>query len=713
LYEIRLEKNAPDASSDASVAPPGKVEQAASPRRYQVDAPLTPLVGRESDLSTALQLLADPTCHVLTLTGPGGIGKTRLAQEIAHRVSGEHAQGACFVALSGVETASMLPGVIADALELPLTASESPIKQLAAFLQEKQLILVLDNFEQLVDGAQLLVDSIARAPNVKAIVTSRRRLRIGGEHVLAIEALSVPATQDEIESSGSGALFLQIAKRNDSRFVLDPEAAQAIARICHVTAGVPLAIELAAAAVGLLSATEIAQTLEENHDWIIGARRDLEPRHQSLHAAFESSWRLLDSEERRAFRRLSVFRSGFDSEAAATVAGAALELLARLVEASLVRRPRAGEFELLEVLRQFAEDKLVANQSEVVDVRRRHSQYFIERLAAIAALPEGSARNAELEKLNDRFADVRAAWLHATSQSAHEDLRRGTDGFFSLLQSRGRSDEGAELFANAAAAMRPIIALKRSDAAQATATLARLLPRQASFTTDLGKISEAQELAAEGLALLRDEGDEEEIAFAVFKHCNIARASGDFNSPVFQEALDRYRALNNLPGVARALNALAAAHQARGHYAEAKALYQESIQLFRRIGLGGEAWAPLNNLSGAYQAAGDSATARKFLEDELQHARRRHQPRALSFLLTNLAHVCQSAGDLSAAQAYLAEAIQLSREMGYRTRMAYGLNTLATIQLARGEVASAGAAYREALEVAVQAQEEPLIAAVL
>ena len=680
---------------------------------YRIDEELNPLVGRESDLRTALELVTDPACRVLTLTGPGGIGKTRLAREIAMRASQDFVHGACFVPLANIENADLMPAAIADALQLSLASTENPTTQLASFLQEKNLILVLDNFEQIVDGARLLVGLVTRAPKVRAVVTSRRRLRVAGEHVLRLDALTVPVAGAALEASAAGSLFLQVAKRSDPRFSPDAETVQAIQRICHITAGIPLAIELAAASVGVLSASEIARTLEHTHDVITGARRDLPARHHSLHAAFESSWQLLDSEERKAFRRLSVFRGSFDAGSAEVVTGAEIELLARLVEVSLIRRPGHGEFALLEVLRQFAEDKLVANPAEAADVRRRHSRHFLGRLAELAALPEGPKRSPDLDLLAHRFADVRAAWLHATSESAHDELRRAADGFFSLLNSRGRSVEGSMLFGAAVAAMRPVVAMKGPDAASATATLARLLSRQASFITDLGKISEASELVAEALKLVRNEGDEAEIAFAISKHGEVARANADFNSPVFQEALDRYRALNNLPGVARALNGLATAQFGLGHYPEAKALYQESIQLFRHVGLEGEAWLPLNNLSGVFQAEGDPITARKIMEDELQHARRRNQPRALSFLLTNLAVVCESAGDLNAAETYLAEGILLSREMGYRTRMAYALNTLAKIQFARGEVSDAGAAYREALEVAVQAEEGPLITSIL
>jgi tetratricopeptide (TPR) repeat protein len=539
-------------------------------------------------------------------------------------------------------------------------------------------------------------------------------LRLAGENVLPLDALSLPLTADDLEAAAASVFFLQTAKRSDPRFAPDSEAREAIARICQITAGVPLAIELAAASVGILSPTEIAHTLEQSHDFILGARRDLAPRHQSLCAAFESSWRLLDSEERRAFRRLSVFRTRFDSDSAEAVAGAELALLARLVEVSLVRRPARGQFEILEVLRQFAEDKLVTNASEAAEVRRRHREYFLQRLTALAGLPEGPDRNIELERLAQHTTDLRAAWVDATNDSALDDLQRAAPGFFSLLQARGRSDEGATLFASAAAAARLTAALKPSNAAIANAALARLITRQASFITDLGRISEASELLAEGLTLLRAERqpDHEEIALAVFKQCNLARAKGEFTSPVFVESIELYRALGNQPGIARAMNALGAARQALGDYAEAKRLYQECVQIWRSVGLDGEAWAALNNLSGLAHDEGDTPAARRILEAELEATRRRNNPRALSFLLTNLAYLCNAIGDRAAAETYLREGIQISRNMGYRPRLAYALNTLGYIQMDTGDAAS-GATFREALRVALETEEEPVVTSIL
>jgi predicted ATPase len=702
-----------DITRDSS-APAPQETVAPDPRResnlYQIAAPVTQLVGRDDDLASALQLLEQPECRVLTLTGPGGIGKTRLAEEIGARTGGRYRNGVCFVPLAGIEAIEALPAALADALGFDLASQQKASRQLADFLQEKSLLLILDNFEQIIDGADLLTEIVTRARDVRIVVTSRRRLRITGEAVLQLDALSLPQAGMPPEDSEAGRFFLQIAQRNDPQFRPDAAASAAITRICRVADGIPLAIELAAASVGVLTCEEIANELEQSHEVLLGARRDLPPRHRSLHAVFESSWRLLDREERRVLRKLSVFRSGFDADAARYVAGAGVQLLGRLVEVSLLQRSAQRGFEMLEVLRQFAAEKLEAKREEADELRTRHSSYFLSALGEVGKLPDGRARNEAIERLAQRNADIRTAWLRAVEDGRHDDLRDAAPAFYHLLDARGRSAEGVQLFGHALSVVRQ--AAQNGNAA-AQRALPRLLTRQAGFLTEIGERSEASDLLAEALVLLRAEDDRAEIAFALYKQCGLARASGDFHSTSVTECLELYRALGDVAGIARALNSLGAAVWSRGEYEQAERMYEESIALFRQSGLEAEAWAAVNNLAGVATVRGDWPRARKILEDELSVARKRMNPRALNYLLTNLGYIASRSGDMEAARTYLAEGAALAREMGFRALLAYSLNTIANVQMQSANLNAAADSFREALEVALDAEEGPLVTTIL
>ena len=702
------------ASTEPEDEPDSESEVAERPaRKYRIALPVTPLVGRDTELAAAARLLKDPSSRLLTLTGTGGIGKTRLAQEIAARASGEYRHGACFVALAGIDTIAPLPAVIANALELPLTAHEPPVQQLIGFLQEKSLLLFLDNFEELVEGATLLTEVLAHAPDVRVLTTSRRRLHVAGETVLPLEPLAVPESGRSLDQSPAAQLFLAVARRNDALFQPSAADADAIARICRVVEGIPLAIELAAASAGVLSCTQIAREIEEHHELLLGARRDMPPRHKNLSAAFESSWRQLDDDARRAFRRLSVFRSGFDRDDAADVAGAGMPLLARLVEFSLVRRPEGERFEVLEVLRQFGAEKLALASEEQAHVQAKHSELFLQRLERLERAATGPELNEALGLLRAAHADVAAVWERAIAAADDGTLRRATPGLYRFIETSGRAREGAELFERAVAAIRAASSSRLSDVDAGRGALGPLLTRQAACYVDIGRVAEASVLLEEGTSLVRASGDRRELAFALRTRWGIARATADYRSPAFEQILGLYRELGDACGEARALNALGGARHALGEYQEAKQLYRASIAILRRIGMDAEAWPALNNLAGIAQIEGDYTGARKILEEELEASRRREDPRAVTYLLQNLSWVLYRAGDHDAARRLLVESIALAREMGYRNRLAYSLNTLASLEAEADASEQAERIYREALAVAVETQEVPLITEIL
>jgi predicted ATPase/class 3 adenylate cyclase len=389
-------------------------------------APRTSFVGRSDELASIDRMLDEPDCRLLTLVGPGGVGKTRLALEAAARRIDRYQHGVHFVPLVGVPAPDLLAPAVAESLQFQVDNAHSAIPardQLVDFLRERATLLVLDNFEHLLDARDLLTQVIEQAPQVELLTTSRERLQVQSEWVLDLDGLANGSGNGNAGDSAAVRLFVDRARQVDSRYTLTDGERSDVERVCRLVNGMPLGIELAAAWASTLPCSEIADEIERNLGFLETSMRDVPERHRSLRAAFDQSWQLLSDDERRVFSRLAVFRATFAREAAAAVAGAGLAELHGLVGKSLLRRAGVGRFELHELLRQYAAERLTAEQAELTDARESHARYYVGMLAERADALLAERMMEARDELRVEIDNLRAAAEWAVVQWSEDDAR--------------------------------------------------------------------------------------------------------------------------------------------------------------------------------------------------------------------------------------------------------------------------------------------------
>jgi predicted ATPase/DNA-binding SARP family transcriptional activator len=418
-----------------------RLKAASVPPPHNLPPQPTAFVGREAELAEIARYLNNPQAQVLTLVGPGGIGKTRLALQAAARcvepeasVEAQFADGVFFVPLADVgvpesgASQTFVIAAMADALGFSFHGPIHPQAQLLNHLREKRMLLILDNFDHLVAEAGPLVDILQLAPGIKLLITSRMRLNLREEWLLEVEGLDYPrapmpgSSARELEAYSAVALFVQHARRLRAGFTLTEADVPAVARIAQFVGGVPLGIELAASWLRVLSCAEIAAEIEHGLDFLTTTLQNVPERHRSLRAVFDYSWNLLSPPEQAVFRQLAVFRGGFRREAAAQVVSASLPMLAGLVDKSLLRRTADGRYETHDLLQRYAEEKLTAVPAENESLHDRHCRYYAEFMVLHKPQLKGEDPQAALTTLSTERENVRAAWNWAVEHRKAAEL---------------------------------------------------------------------------------------------------------------------------------------------------------------------------------------------------------------------------------------------------------------------------------------------------
>lgn len=722
-------------------------------QRRALPPPSTPFVNRLAQVAELKGLLLhEPACRLITLTGPGGIGKTRLALHVANQVLSAFPHGVHLVQLAPIQSADLLVPTIADALGLVFQGRTEPKTQLLNLLREKTMLLVLDNFEHIVEAAAVLPDILEQAPGVKLIVTSRVRLNLQAEWVRPVEGLDYPEPDDidldsTLEEAMSGTvlkaaggvsqqgfsavrLFLDSVRRVCPDFRLSAEDRVSVVYICHLVEGMPLGLELAAAWARMMPLAEIEQEIKNNLDFLSSQMRDIPDRHRSLRALFEQSWQYLSESERRAIRTLSVFQGGFGRHAAQAVADATPFVLAALVDKSMLRADSSGRYDMQELLRQFAMEKLGEAPEFAQEVRDAHCRYYAAFLQAREEHMQGAQQRHATSDIAADIDNVRAAWRWAVSQRKTVEIGQSLESLHLFYYARGWIHEGYGAFKEALAGLQADAA--PGDAASAL-VVGRLLARTGRFAYRLGMHREAGELLRKSLMVLGEvetantvpdtaprlrgaSGDvRKDQAFSLFSLSVVLRGNGEYQEArrLCKNSYDLYRACADRPGMAMSLKLLGIITGSLETFVEAQRQLQEALELYHDIGDPYGIANTLNDMGVVAAGLDQYSSAKKFYQECLAMRRQIGDLWGIGASLNNLGYLAFLTQEYALAKEYLLEGLYIQREIGDRYHIANCLNNLGASACALGEHHEAAAHLHEALQIAFEIGASPLVLEIL
>ena len=704
-------------------------------------APLTAFVGRRGELAAILRQLHDPTARLLTLVGAGGMGKTRLALEIARQLSAVHsttavgnpsamhtmedlprfADGIIFVELAPLRTDSEIVTAIITALGVN-TQGKDPRDYLLQFLRDKRLLLLLDNCEHLPDVADLIVDLLQGAPALRVLATSRARLKVQGEHLYPVQGMrySLDLTLATADEASAVRLLVQSVRRVQPTFTLTEANLPAALRICQLVDGMPLGLELAATWADLLPLTTIVQEIEQNLDFLAADWRNAPERQRSLRAVFNWSWQMLSADEQQVFGHLAIFRGGFTHAAAQAVTGASLRVLTNLWHKSLlVARPDEGRYELHELLRQFAAQQVTADPTELAALAQRHGHFYLAFVTDRQERLMGREPRSAVGELQADLDNIRQAWQWAVAQGESQMLGQCTLGIAKLYDHLGLLAERNQLFALAIAALQQPVAVG-TDVATARARqqiLARFLALQASGLVAQGRFDEVLALAQQAIALgaANDGWEGESLGYmawgqSCYRQGKLAEAQQHVGQAL--ALARRYRplspALTLLNDVeATALIWLAGIAKDEGALPQAYDYLMAALQLSQALGnVRGETRVRFNLASLAWIRR-DYQTARQAYEQALAMAQQVGDPLAAGICYLELGEVLRMQGEYGGAYQALAQAQAIFTQIGDFIQNAYAITCLGCLCVYLGDFTAAGhlhqqaAAYSNSLDSAI------------
>lgn len=692
--------------------------QTISAQPDRLPTPAVHFVGREQELSLLGHWLDDPDCRLLTITGPGGVGKTTLALIAAADRQVDYLHGVIFVSLVGVANLDELIPTLAAALGFSFSGAHPPRQQLLNYLRQKELLLVLDNSETLTSPAlagslDLLLDILQQAPQVKILATSRDRFNVAAEQVCPLLGLPLPSPQAEfadIVANEVVQLFTLRAVAKQTTFALTSETAPDVVAICRLVQGVPLGVELAAAAVAFYPVQRIAEEIRRNLDFLVHHTPEQADRHRSLRAVFSYSWQLLTEREQEIFRQLSVFRGLFSLEAAQAVVGATRQDILWLIDKTIVRSEPGERYQVHELLRQYGAEKLADVPGAAATAQKHHSRYYTQLLKQQEPALFGREIKQAAHYLEGQIDNIRAAWRWAVAKKDGKALAAAALGLSRYCLLRGLFQEGERLFSAAAEALliQPDLRLLRNlmlceqarflneqalydqaiQVAQQAALdnqsavvvndsvldprftllttnahleLGRALWRQGAHAAARQQADQViQQAQAEGLFLLQAEG----LRLQAGIHVELGQV--DEGKPLFEAALDIYQKAGDLLNESTVLHNLGLMMRRMGEFTAAQQYYEQAITAREAIGYRQGMALTYNNLGALLNDQGDVRRAIAYTQQALSISRQIGDRYVEGMALINLGINHHDQGIYEAARQYYTQSLALCQETGNR-----------------------------------------------